>query len=114
MASREKLQWIGLFLAPGTFFVHLQVGYVLVPWSCTTRDRVWLHVVDLLAVVLAAIGTWAAWRVHALAESPARNDDGGVVPRTRFLGVVGLGISATFVLLLLAQAIEGISLSPCQ
>ena len=114
MASREKLQWVGLFLAPATFFTHLQIGYVLVPWSCTKHDTVWLHAVNVLAVLLAVIGAWAAWRVHALAESSARNDDAGAVPRTRFLGVVGLGMSAMFVLLLAAQAIEAISLSPCQ
>ncbi|MFL5606258.1 MAG: hypothetical protein ACJ8AD_07425 [Gemmatimonadaceae bacterium] len=108
------LQWVGFFLAPATFFVHLQIGYVLVPWSCTRHQVIWIHVVDLLAVVLAAVGVWAAWRTHAGAESAARNDDAGAVPRTRFLGVVGIGMSGLFVLLLIAQAIEAISLSPCQ
>lgn len=108
------LQWVGMFLAPATFFAHLQIGYVLVPWSCTKHDNVWIHVVDLVAVALAAVGAWAAWRVHARAESAAGNDGAGVVPRTRFLGVVGLGLSGMFVLLLVAQAIEAISLSPCQ
>jgi hypothetical protein len=114
MASREKLQWVGLFLAPATFFVHLQIGYVLVPWSCTQHDTMWLHLVDLLSVLLGVAGAWTAWRVHARAESAAPNDAAGVVPRTRFLGVLGLGMSAMFVLLLVAQAIEAISLSPCQ
>jgi hypothetical protein len=108
------LQWVGMFLAPATFFAHLQIGYVLVPWSCTRHDNLWIHLVDLLSVALAAVGTWAAWRVAARAESAASNDGPGVVPRTRFLGVVGLGMSAMFVLLLVAQAIEALSLSPCQ
>jgi hypothetical protein len=108
------LQWVGLFLAPATFFAHLQIGYVLVPWSCTRHNTVWIHVVNLLAVALAVVGTWAAWRVHVRAESGASNDGPGTVPRTRFLGVVGLGMSGMFVLLLVAQAIEAISLSPCQ
>jgi hypothetical protein len=114
MAAREKLQWVGLFLAPATFFAHLQIGYVLVPWSCTRHNDVWLHVVNLLAVLLAIAGAWVAWRVHARAESAASNDGPGAVPRTRFLGVVGLGSSGMFVLLLAAQAVEAISLSPCQ
>jgi hypothetical protein len=108
------LQWVGLFLAPATFFAHLQIGYLLVPWSCTRQNTVWIHVVNLLSVLLAAAGTWAAWRAHARAESAASNDGPGTVPRTRFLGVVGLGMSGMFVLLLVAQAIEAISLSPCQ
>lgn len=109
-----KLQWVGVFLAPATFFAHLQIGYVLVPWSCAKHDVVWLHLVNLLAIVLAAFGAWAAWRVHARAEGAVDNDDAGTVPRTRFLGVIGLGMSGLFVLLLVAQAIEAINLSPCQ
>jgi hypothetical protein len=108
------LQWVGVFLAPATFFAHLQIGYVLVPWSCTRHNSVWIHLVNLLSVVLAIIGTWAAWRVHARADSAANNDGPGAIPRTRFLGVLGLGLSGMFVLLLVAQAIEAISLSPCQ
>jgi hypothetical protein len=108
------LQWVGFFLAPAAFFAHLQIGYVLVPWSCTKHQVIWIHVVDVLAVVLAAVGVWAAWRTHARAEGAPRNDDAGAVPRTRFLGVVGIGMSGLFVLLLVAQAIEAISLSPCQ
>jgi hypothetical protein len=108
------LQWVGLFLAPVIFFAHLQIGYVLVPWSCTRHTVVWMHVVNLLSVAVAVVGTWIAWRVHARGESAADNDGPGTLPRTRFLGVVGLGTSAMFVLLLLAQAIEAISLSPCQ
>jgi hypothetical protein len=108
------LQWLGFFLPPATFFAHLQIGYVLVPWSCTTHDHLWLHLVNLLAVLLAGAGAWAAWRVHARAESTERNDDAGAVPRTRFLGVVGLCMGGLFVLLLAAQAIAAIVISPCQ
>jgi hypothetical protein len=108
------LQWVGFFLAPATFFVHLQIGYVLVPWACTTKGWGWIHVVDVLSVLLAALGTWAAWRVHVRAESSARNDDAGSVPRTRFLGVVGLCMGGMFVLLLVAQSVAAIIISPCQ
>jgi hypothetical protein len=108
------LQWVGFFLAPATFFVHLQIGYVLVPWACTTKGWGWIHVVDVLSVLCAALGTFAAWRVHARAESGARNDDAGSVPRTRFLGVVGLCMGGLFVLLLVAQSVAAIIISPCQ
>jgi hypothetical protein len=108
------LQWVGFFLPPAAFFVHLQIGYVLVPWACTTRSWGWIHVVNVLSVLCAALGTWAAWRVHARAESGARNDDAGAVPRTRFLGVVGICMGGMFVLLLVAQSVAAIIISPCQ
>lgn len=118
LGSREErapaLQWVGLFLAPAVFFAHLQTAYVLVPWVCVTRQVVWLHLVDVLAIALAAAGSWAAWRVHARARGEQANDGAGSVPRTRFLGLIGLCISAVFVLLLVAQWAASLTISPCQ
>ena len=108
------LQWVGFFLAPATFFAHLQIGYVLIPWACTTKGWGWIHLVNVLAVLCALLGTWVAWLVHARAEGGARNDGPGAVPRTRFLGVVGLCMGGLFVLLLVAQSIAAIIISPCQ
>ena len=108
------LQWLGLLLAPAAFFAHLQVAYVLVPWSCVVRGQLWVHVAGAAAIALAAVGTWAAWRTHVLAESEQPTDGAGAVPRTRFLGDVGLCTSAMFVLLLVAQWAAGFIISPCQ
>ena len=108
------LQWVGLLLAPAAFFAHLQVAYVLVPWSCVVRGQLWVHLAGAIAVALAAIGTWAAWRTHVLAASEQSTDGAGSVPRTRFLGDVGVCTSALFVLLLVAQWAAGFIISPCQ
>ena len=107
-------QWIGFFLPPAVFFAHLQLNYVLVPWACTTHQRIWVHLTSLAAVLLALWGTLAAWRVHARSASDERNDDAGAVPRTRFLGVVGLCMGSVFVLLLVAQLVTTIVISPCE
>lgn len=42
-ATSLAAQWTGFFLAPATFFAHLQVAYVLVPWSCARGNLLWLH-----------------------------------------------------------------------
>ena len=118
LGSREErapvLQWVGFLLAPAAFFAHLQIGYVLVPWACTTHGDVWIHVVGIASVVLAAVGTWAAWLAHARAENAQPNDGPGSVPRTRFMGVVGICTSGMFVLLLIAQWVAAFFISPCQ
>jgi hypothetical protein len=108
------LQWIALFLAPAAFFVHLQVAYVLVPWACVTGGHVWVHVSAIVAIGLALAGTWAGWLVHARSENPQSNEGAGAVPRTRFMGTVGLCTSAVFALLLIAQLAAGFIISPCQ
>jgi hypothetical protein len=108
------LQWVAVFLAPAAFFAHLQIAYVLVPWACVTRGQLWVHVSGLIAIVLALAGAWAGWLVHARAASGQENDGAGSVPRTRFLGTVGLCTSGLFVLLLVAQWAAGFVISPCQ
>jgi len=109
-------QWVGLLLAPAAFFVHLQIAYVLVPWACLHRPEgdVWLHVTGIASVVLAAVGTWVAWRVWDRDGRDASDDGGGVPSRARFLALTGLGMSAVFVLLLAAQWAAAFFISPCQ
>ena len=51
-------QWVGLLLAPAVFFVHLQVGYLLVLWACDARGPTAegmraIHAAGALAVALA-------------------------------------------------------------
>jgi hypothetical protein len=118
LGSRDErapaLQWIGLLLAPAVFFAHLELAYVLVPWACVTKGQVWVHVSGAAAILLAFAGAAAAWRVHARTENVQPNDGAGSVPRTRFLGTVGICMSAVFVLLLIAQWVAGFVISPCQ
>ena len=118
LGSREErapaLQWVALLLAPAAFFVHLQVAYVLVPWACVARGQIWVHLSAVIAIALALAGAWAGWLVHARAESAQSNEGAGAVPRTRFLGLTGLGTSIVFALILIAQWAAGFIISPCQ
>lgn len=107
-------QWVGLLLAPATFAAHLQISYVLVRWACLRNADVWVHVVDLGAIALAAVGTWAAWRTWERAGRVDPGEEGGALPRTRFLGATGLGFSALITLVLIAQWIAAFFIGTCQ
>jgi uncharacterized membrane protein len=105
-------QWIGLLLAPAAFFAHLQGCYVLVPRACRYHADVWLHVVGIAAVLVAAFGLLTAWRVW---DATRDAEDGyGALPRARFLGATGLGVSGLLTLLLIAQWSAAFFISPCQ
>ncbi|MFI5257784.1 MAG: hypothetical protein ACHQRK_11045 [Gemmatimonadales bacterium] len=91
------MPWIGFFLPPAAYFVHLQVAYVLVPWACGHDGSSWVHAVGALAVLVAAFGTAIAWRVRA-----------------RFLGLTGFGMGLLFTLMLLAQLVAGFLIGTCQ
>jgi hypothetical protein len=108
------LQWIGLFLAPITFLLHLQLGYVLVPWSCTHRQDLWMHVAGIASVLLGAYGTWAAWRTWMRAGREAPGEGAGSLPRTRMLGACGAGMGAILTLILFAQWLSALFIGTCQ
>jgi hypothetical protein len=109
-----RAQWIGFFLAPAAFFAHLQIRYVLVPWACATNGQLWIHVVDVLALALALLGAFIAWRTWQSAGREEPSEAGGAVPRTRMMGVMGLGASLMFALVLLGQWMTTFFFSPCQ
>jgi protein-S-isoprenylcysteine O-methyltransferase Ste14 len=108
------LQWVGLFLPALVFFAHLEIGYVLVPWACATGHDVWIRVIGLLALALAAVGVLAAWRTWERARQEAREQPNRMRSRTRLLGEAGVGMGAIFMLILLVQWIAGFFLGSCQ
>jgi hypothetical protein len=107
-------QWVGMFLAPASFAVHLEVTYNVIPWACVRGGELWVHVVDVLALLLSLVGTVVAWRVWQRTSPEAPSEAGGSVPRTSFLGACGLGFSAIVSLVLLAQWVASFFISPCQ
>ena len=107
-------QWVGLLLAPAAFFAHLQGAYVLVPRACRYHADVWLHVVGVASVAVAALGTFAAWRVWDATGRHQTTETGGPLPRARFLGVTGLGVAALLTLILLWPWLAAFFINPCQ
>lgn len=114
------LQWLGFFLAPAAFFAHLELAYLLIPWACTTGQELWLRIVGAIAVLLALAGVAAAWVSRARTREAEPHPPGhplegaGPLFRTRFLGDVGLGVSALLSLILLMQWMAGFFITACQ
>ena len=112
--SSLTAQWLGFFLAPVTFFAHLQAAYLLVPWSCASGNHLVLQLVHAIALIVAIVGTMIARRVWVADDEGQPYGSGGAHSRARFLGVVGAVMGALFVLLLAAQWAASLFLSPCQ
>jgi hypothetical protein len=94
--------------------VHLEITYNVIPWACVRGGEIWVHVVDVLALLLSLVGTIVAWRVWQRTVREAPGEAGGSVPRTSFLGACGLGFSAIVTLVLFAQWVASFFISPCQ
>lgn len=106
-------QWFGLLFAPAVFFIHLEFAYLLVLWMCHGGNRLWVHSIGGVAVALAAVGTFVAWRTFGRAGRESPGEGGGAVPRAQFLAICGIGVSGIIVLLLAMQWVAGFSVPSC-
>jgi hypothetical protein len=107
------MQWMGVLAGPVAWGLHMQTNLSLVPWVCKNGGEVFLHVVTILALVVTAFGAFAAWRGW-LAGADAETDGAGRISRARFMGALGLLVSAMFFLVIIAQAIPSFMFHPCQ
>ena len=108
------MQWVGMFLPAATFFAHLQLGYVIIPWACTHNNDIWVHIVGVAAVILSAVGCVAAWRPWMTGGRNAPGDHGGAIARTRMLGAIGLGMGVLLTMILSVQWIAAFFIGVCQ
>jgi hypothetical protein len=109
------MQWMGVLAGPVAWGVHMQTNYSLVSWVCRNGGEIFLHVVTILALVITALGAFAAWRGwQDGAAEEAETDGGGRLSRARFMGALGLLVSAMFFLLIIAQAIPSFMFQACQ
>lgn len=106
--------WFGVLAGPISFLLNLQLNYMLTPWVCKHGGQLVLHIVPLIFLVIVAAAGWVSLRSWRRTGSEWRADGGGVIPRSRFLAVLGVLTSALFVLVILAQWIPNLFLSPCQ
>jgi hypothetical protein len=106
--------WAGVLAGPLATLTQLQANYALVPWACGA-GRVWaLHLVAFLALVVSVAAGLLSWRNLRRAGGGWDDEGAGVVPRSRFMAVVGLLISALAALVVIAQWIPIFVHDPCQ
>ncbi|MEA2734366.1 MAG: cytochrome c oxidase subunit [Humisphaera sp.] len=106
--------WAGFIAAPIVWGLHLQLGYMLVPWLCTTQ-RYWaVHLVTIVCLAISGWCTWLCWREwrHVGGGNPSSAEP-PIEGRARFVAVVGLMSAALFTLLIAAGHIPIFFFSPC-
>ncbi|HEX8073126.1 MAG TPA: hypothetical protein VF546_24475 [Pyrinomonadaceae bacterium] len=108
------MQWAGVLVAPCVWALQMELSYLLVQPACQAGRNLSLHVVTVGALLLAAGGGLLAWRNWRQAGARWQAEAGDAVARSRFMGLLGLLLSAMFCLAILAQGIPSFVLHPCQ
>jgi hypothetical protein len=113
-AAGQRALWFGLFAGPAAFLLNLQISYMLAPQSCRAGSTVALHVTNVACLALAVAGGLIAWRSWRRTGREWPGDEGGVISRSRFMAALGVMTSALCALVVVAQWIPTLFLSPCQ
>ena len=94
---------LGVLLGPVVALANQQIIYASDTWACGHNVHAVLHLIPAvaLAIIIAAGGmAYAEWLA---AGRGVEDERGGVGSRTRFLSLMGVGISALSGLVVIAQ-----------
>jgi hypothetical protein len=107
------LVWFAVLAGPAALVLNQLAGYALVKWACASGHVGVLTSIAAASLALAAAGGWIGWvcrrRTHGAGEH-----GGGIEDRTRFMAIVGIGLSVLMGLLIVLQAYPQFVLSPCE
>jgi cytochrome c biogenesis factor len=113
-APEIRALWAGVLLAPVAFLLNLELAYAVVPHACLSQNRLPVHLVHLVCLVIALVGGAFALRSWRSCGETWPGEEGGPVSRSRFMAGLGLLLSVLFALVIVAQWIPSFVLSPCQ
>jgi hypothetical protein len=110
-ALRQLTAFLG---GPLAVLLSMQAKYVFVPWACRHETTLLLHVIALAGVALGMASAMLAYHEWRSAGGGWPDDEGGARGRTRFLGLLALLLCGASLIVMLAQWVPELVLSPCQ
>lgn len=106
--------WTGALAGPIAWLLNLGLSYLLTDWSCNTGHEIVIHLVNLVALLVALAGAALAWSIW---EGAAPSGPTGAPPpigRVRFMALSGMILSLLFALAIIAQGVPPFILNACQ
>jgi hypothetical protein len=113
-SAADGALWTGLFSGPLAWFASQQASYALMPWACHNGTLVAIHLVNLVALLLVAIGGAMAWREWRRTGRDVSDELAPSLGRARFLALMGVSLCCLFASVILAQALGAFFYGPCQ
>ena len=113
-ATTPKGLWLLVVVPPIIGAISMEASYVLVRQSCAAQHNVALYLVTLAAMVLTAVNAAVAYVIWKRAGVIWPTEAVDLATRIRFIAVVGILSSLMSFLVILAQGIATVQLSPCQ
>jgi len=112
--SRTFALWAGVLTAPIVWLCTFQARFAWVPWACTFQAKLVLFLIALLGLLLNGGAALIAWREWKAIGAVVPGEEGGALPRSRFMAISGIAFSAAFSLVIVAQTIPELILGSCE
>jgi len=111
--TRSSLDlWFGMVGGPMAGMLMVWINYPLVDRACVSGNRLWLHGTTLLFLLIAIAAGLSSWRFYqSLGDFPLT--EGGVMPRSRFMALVGMFTASLAIIEIAMQWIPVFLLGSC-
>ena len=104
--------WLAMIGGPMSGMLMVWINYPLVDRACVGDNRLWLHASSFVFLVIAVLAGFLAWRFYSrVGDYPLT--EGGLMPRARFMALVGLFTAALAVIEITMQWIPIFFLGSC-
>jgi hypothetical protein len=105
-------QFYALLIGPLAWAADLGFSYMSVYHACSTGHFYVLHVISVIALIVALTGAFVGWQeFQAVREG---SDDGGTpLDRSHFMALLGIASSIGFAIVIIASAVPRFILTPC-
>ena len=111
--ATDDVSWLGLAAGPLAWALDQGLSYAMVPWACAAHRHLPLHLVSLVALLLAGAGgvaAWRDWKRRQDVSSESADADG----RAHFLALLGMLMCLLFGLVVLMEGVAKFYFDPCQ
>lgn len=104
--------WFGFFGGPAAGMLMIWIDYPLVDRACVGGNRLWLHAASAVFLIIAVVAWMDSHRWYdRVGDFPLT--EGGVMPRARFMALVGMFTSALAIIEIIFQWIPIFFLGSC-
>ena len=110
--TQTRWLWFGFFGGPMAGLLMVWINYPLVDRACVSGNRLWLHGSSALFLLIAIAALLDSRRfLERVGDFPLT--EGGVMPRTRFMALVGLFSAGLAIVEIIFQWIPIFFLGSC-
>ena len=111
--SRRRL-WSAILAGPAAYLLNHEALYLLSAWTCPNGHRWLMHATALLFALVSLGGAWVGWRNWQIAGREPPTAEGGPLPRSRFMGLIGVAFGLFFFVVVVALWIPVAVVGPCE